>query len=104
MYFNYGLQYDLRDNSFNPKEGYVAFFNQELPLISENNEITNTLNLINYKENKSSEMVGRASLYIKTINTFDGSDVRISKRGNIPYGRLEGLKEVKLAPLMVVII
>ena len=100
MYFNYGLQYDLRDNSFNPKEGYVAFFNQELPLISENNEITNTLNLINYKElNKSSEMVGRASLYIKTINTFDGSDVRISKRGNIPYGRLRGFERGKVGPV-----
>ena len=100
MYFNYGLRYDLRDSSFNTKDGYVALFNQELPMISENNEIINSFILTNYKElNKSSEMVGRASLFLKTINTFDGSDVRISKRGNIPYGRLRGFERGKVGPV-----
>ncbi len=100
MYFNYGLQYDLRDSSFNTKNGYVALFNQELPVVSENNEIVNSFVLTNYKElNKSSEMVGRASLFLKTINTIDGSDVRISKRGNIPYSRLRGFERGKVGPV-----
>ncbi len=100
MYLNYGLKYDLRDSSFNTKEGYVALYNQELPVISENNEIVNSFVLTNYKElNKSTEMVGRASLYLKAINTLDGSDVRVSKRGNIPYSRLRGFERGKIGPV-----
>jgi len=100
FYFNYGLEYDQRDSSFNPKEGFLAFFKQELPVISENSEFSNTLNFTNYKElNKSSEMIGRASIYFKAINTIDGSDVRISKRGNIPYNRLRGFERGKVGPV-----
>jgi len=49
--------------------------------------------------NKSSEMIGRASLYLKSINTIDGSDVRISKRAVIPYNRLRGFEKGKVGPV-----
>ena len=53
-----------------------------------------------YKElNKSSEMVGKASLYLKAINTIDGSDVRISKRAFVPYNRLRGFEKGKIGPV-----
>jgi outer membrane protein insertion porin family len=100
LYFNYGLDYDLRDSPFNTKNGYISSFYQQLPLVSENNEISNTLTYTKYKElNKSSEMVGRASLYLKAINTIDGSDVRISKRGTLPYNRLRGFEKGKVGPV-----
>jgi outer membrane protein insertion porin family len=44
-------------------------------------------------------MVGRASLYLKAINTIDGSDVRVSKRGNIPYNKLRGFEKGKVGPV-----
>ncbi len=100
LYFNYGLDYDLRDSSYNTKEGYVTSFNQELPVVSNNNEISNALTFTKYKElNKSSEMVGKASLYLKAVNTLDGSDVRISKRANVPYNRLRGFEKGKVGPV-----
>ena len=100
FYFNYGLDYDLRDSSFNTKNGSISKFYQELPVISENNEITNTFVHTKYKElNKTSEMIGKASLYLEAINTIDGSDVRISKRGNIPYNRLRGFEKGKVGPV-----
>ena len=43
-------------------------------------------------------MIGKASLYFKAINSLDGSDVRISKRGYIPYYRLRGFKKGKIGP------
>ena len=44
-------------------------------------------------------MVGRASLYLKAINGFDGSDVRVSKRANVPYNRLRGFEKGKVGPV-----
>jgi len=100
FYFNYGLDYDQRDSSFNTKNGYISTFYQQLPVVSENNEISNTLTYTKYKElNKSSEMIGKASLFFKAINTIDGSDVRVSKRANIPYNRLRGFEKGKVGPV-----
>ncbi len=100
LYFNYGLDYDLRDSSYNTKRGYITSFSQELPVVSENNEISNTLIFTNYKElTEDSEMIGRASVYLKTISTFDGSDVRVSKRANVPYNRLRGFQKGKVGPV-----
>ena len=45
------------------------------------------------KLNKQTNMIGKASIYLKAINSLDGSDVRISKRGYIPYHRLRGFKK-----------
>ncbi len=100
LYFNYGLDYDLRDSSFDTKQGYISSFNQQLPLVSENNEVSNNFIYTVYKELKDeSEMVGRASLYLKAINSFDGSDVRVSKRAVVPYSRLRGFKKGKIGPI-----
>ena len=100
FYFNYGLDYDLRDSSFNPKNGFISTFYQQLPVVSENNEILNSFTYTKYKElNKSSEMIGKASIYLKAINTYDGSDVRISKRATVPYSRLRGFEKGKVGPI-----
>ena len=100
FYFNYDLAYDLRNSSFNPKKGYIYNFYQELPIVSENNEILNSFTFTQYKElNKTSEMIGKASLYLKAVNTFDGSDVRVSKRAVVPYNRLRGFEKGKIGPV-----
>jgi outer membrane protein insertion porin family len=44
-------------------------------------------------------MVGKASFYIKAMNTIDGSNVRISKRAPIPYNRLRGFEKGKVGPV-----
>jgi outer membrane protein insertion porin family len=100
LYFNYGLKYDQRNSSFQPSNGQLYNFSQQIPLISDNNEISNTFILSKYVNlNKSSEMIGRAGLYLKSINTIDGSDVRISKRAVIPYNRLRGFEKGKVGPV-----
>ncbi len=100
IYFNYGLNYDLRNSSFNPTKGSFYNFRQELPVVSKNNELINTFVYTKYHElNKSTEMIGKASLYLKAINTIDGSDVRISKRASVPYGRLRGFEKGKIGPV-----
>ena len=99
LYFNYGINYDLRDSTFNPTSGSTKSFFQELPMISDNNEISNTFLYSKYKNlNPASNMIGRLSLYAKAINSLDDNDVRISKRAQIPYNRLRGFEKGKVGP------
>jgi len=100
FYFNYGLNYDLRDSKYRPTRGNKTSFYQDLPLISNSKEIINTFIFTQYKLlNRTSEMVGKASLYMKSANSLDGSDVRISKRPQIPYQRLRGFEKGKVGPV-----
>ena len=100
FYFNYGLTYDRRDSSFNPTSGRLLSFAQKLPLAATDNEIENTFVFAAYKALNSEEnMIGKASLYLNSVNSLDGSDVRISKRSNVPYNRLRGFEKGKLGPI-----
>ena len=100
FYFNYGFNYDLRNSTYNPTSGNRQSFYQELPVISDNQEISNTYVITQYQElNEASGMVGKASLYLKAINSLGNSDVRISKRGSIPYVRLRGFEKGKIGPV-----
>ncbi len=99
FYFKYGLDYDLRNSTFKPSSGNKSSIYQELPIISGNNEISNTFVFTQYsKLNKATDMVGKASLYLKAINSLDSSDVRISKRAQMPYNRLRGFEKGKIGP------
>ncbi len=100
FYFKYGLNYDLRNSRFRPSSGKKITFFQELPVISGNNEIANTLIFTQYKSlDKNSEMIGKASIYLKAVNSLDNSDVRVSKRIGIPYNRLRGFEKGKVGPV-----
>ncbi len=99
FYFNYGLNYDLRNSSYKPSSGYKTSFYQKLPMVSSNNEITNTFIFTKHKKlNKETDMVGKASIYFSTVNSIDDSDVRISKRAKMPYNRLRGFEKDKIGP------
>ena len=101
LYFNYGLRYDLRNSGYKPSSGNITQFYQDLPMISDSKELSNNFIFTQYKSlSKTSDMVGKASIYLKTINSIDtDSDVRISKRGNIPYNRLRGFQKGKVGPV-----
>ena len=100
FYFNYGLNYDLRNSKYRPSSGNKTSFYQEIPVISGNNEISNTFVYTQYKSlNQETSMIGKASFYIKAINSLDNSDVRISKRAQVPYNRLRGFEKGKVGPV-----
>ncbi len=99
LYVNYSLTYDLRDSYYRPSKGHKTNFYQTLPMISDNGEVSNIFTHSRYKPlNSSKDMIGKASLYLKTVNSINGSDVRISKRGNVPYSRLRGFEKGKVGP------
>ena len=100
FYFNYGLKYDSRDLAFNPTKGNVVSFSQDLPIHATDNEIKNTFIFTKYKKFKNtSDMVGKASIYLASVTSIDGSDVRISKRAQVPSSRLRGFEKGKIGPV-----
>ena len=99
LYFNYSINQDLRDKRFRTESGYVTTFSQELPLVSDNSELSNAFIITNYKKlSSTSDMVGKVSFFGKTITGLS-DDVRISKRLNIPASRLRGFQRGKVGPV-----
>ena len=100
IYVNYSLTYDMRDSYYRPSKGHRTNFYQTIPMVSDNGEVANIFTHSRYKPLSSSkDMVGKASLYVKAVNSINGSDVRISKRGNVPYSRLRGFEKGKIGPI-----
>ena len=100
LYFIHSIDYDLRNSSYNSSDGTRLIFSQELPIISGNNEIMNSINFTKYKSfDQTNDMIGKASFYFKSINSLDSSDVRISKRAQIPYNKLRGFEKGKIGPI-----
>ena len=96
-YFNYGLDYDMRNQRYQTTDGSRTYFAQQLPIISENSEIINTFEITNYKT-LVSDMVGKISFYSQTANSLTDDDVRISKRLYVPYKKLRGFQKGKVGP------
>ncbi len=101
LYFDYGLIYDLRNSRYKPSSGNKTAFYQGLPLVSDSKELSNTLIFTQYKKlSKTSDMIGKANLYLQAIKSIDSdSDVRISKRANVPYSLLRGFEKGKIGPI-----
>mgnify|MGYP003302733115 CR=1 FL=1 len=99
LYFNYSINQDLRDKRFRTESGYVTTFSQELPLVSDNAELSNAFVITNYKKlSSTSDMVGKVSFFGKTVTGLS-DDVRISKRLNVPASRLRGFQRGKVGPI-----
>ena len=99
LYFNYSINQDLRDKRYRTESGYVTTFSQELPLLSDNAELSNAFEITNYKKlSSTSDMVGKVSFFGKTITGLS-DDVRISKRLNVPSYRLRGFQRGRVGPV-----
>ena len=98
LYLNYSLNYDLRNKRYKSDGGFQNIFSQELPIISDGYEIINSFTSTKYQK-LPSEMIGKASFYIKALNTIKNSDARLSKRLYIPEYRLRGFKSGQVGPI-----
>ena len=96
-YFNYEIDYDLRNKRYQPDEGYRTVFYQEIPAISDTNEILNSLEHTRYQ--RISNIATKAGVYGKTVNTLSGDDVRVSKRLFIPGRKLRGFEAGRVGPI-----
>ena len=97
--FSYALQLDKRDQSFQPKDGYISTFYQSLPLnIEDNQTLVNSYEIKNYYE-YFDDLVGSISIFAKAASSFGDDDVRISDRLYLPSKKLRGFEAGKVGPI-----
>lgn len=95
--FAYGLNFDKRNSSFQPTEGFISSWNQEIPIVSDDQALYNSYNFSNYSE-LFDDVVLSSSFLIRSINSLSDKDVRVSKRLYIPSSRLRGFASGKVGP------
>ena len=94
----YGFTYDKRNRSFMPTSGYVAGFDQSVPLYADKAFLSNRLFSSFYKE-INQNLISATKFYASAVNGLNGDDVRISKRQSLSSNRLRGFERNKVGPV-----
>ena len=92
----YSLKYNNLDQNFQPTDGYINYFSQTLPLISNDKSIENKFTSALY-HSITDNFILSAQLYLNSINSID-DNVRASKRVYVPGRRLRGFETGKIGP------
>ncbi len=92
----YAVKYNRLDQNFQPTDGYINFFEQTLPLISDDRSLENKFTNSSY-HSITDNIIISSQFYLNTINSLD-DDVRISKRVFVPSRRLRGFESGKIGP------
>ncbi len=96
-FFNYSLDYDMRNQKFQPSDGFRSKFTQNVPLISDSYTLTNTYNLNIYNE-WLNENIASYGFYASTTNSLTGKNVKLSDRLYLPSKKLRGFEKGKVGP------
>ena len=96
--FSYTLDYDLRDQKYQTKEGLRGVFNQAIPLISDDYALSNSYEITKWFQ-FDNNMVADVNFYGKTINSMNNKDVRVSSRLGLTSNRMRGFETGKLGPV-----
>jgi len=96
-YLNYTFDYDMRNQKFQPTDGFRSSFTQNVPIISNSHTLTNTYNFKFYNE-WVSENIATYGIYASTTNSLVGKDVKLSDRLFLPSNKLRGFESGKVGP------
>jgi|TARA_B110000037_G_scaffold218447_1_gene281475 outer membrane protein insertion porin family len=96
-FFNYSLDYDKRDQKYQPTDGFRSKFIQKLPLISDNYALTNTYSLKFYEEFFKKNILSYG-FYTSSINSIASKNVRLSDRLYLPARKLRGFESGQVGP------
>jgi outer membrane protein insertion porin family len=95
--FAYGLSLDKRNQKFQPSDGFISNWYQELPLLSNTSSVVNSYSFTAYGE-PIDDMVISSGFFIKAVNSITDDDVRVSKRLYVPSSRLRGFETGAVGP------
>ena len=95
--FDYGLTYDKRNQRFQPSDGFISNWYQEIPLTTDHASIINGYSFTNYSE-LTDDMIISMGIYTRAVNSLSNDDVRVSKRQYAPKSRLRGFESGKVGP------
>ena len=88
---------DERNQRFQPTEGYRAFYQTAIPIVSESNTFSNILSYSKYNDIFDKNIL-KSSFYFKSSNSLTGDNIKLSERINIPSSKLRGFEYGKVGP------
>ncbi len=96
-FINFDFDYDKRNQRFQTTDGFRNYYSLGLPIISENNTLTNTLNFSYYNELYENN-VTKLSINLSAANSITNDDIKLSERIFIPASKLRGFQTGKVGP------
>ena len=96
-FINFNFRYDKRNQKYRPSDGFISNYRIDIPIISDNNTLTNSYDYKFYTE-LYEDNVSSLSLLLKAANSITGDDVKLTERLTIPYSRLRGFEKGKTGP------
>ncbi len=89
--------YDKRNQKFKTTDGFFSNYSIDLPLLSDNNTLTNSYDYKIYKELYENN-ISSFGFFLKTANSISGDDIKLSERLTIPSRKLRGFERNKVGP------
>jgi outer membrane protein insertion porin family len=96
-FFNQTFIYDKRNQKYNPTDGYISRFAQNIPLISESYSLTNSYDYKIFNQ-WLDENIFSIGLFAKTSTSMNGKDIKLSERLFLPSNKLRGFESGKVGP------
>ena len=96
-FFNLDLNYDKRNQKYRTTEGFVSSYSVNLPIISENNSLTNAYIFTIYDE-LYEDNVTKFSFFAKAASSLTNDNIKLSERIYLPGSRLRGFVSGGVGP------
>ena len=96
-YFNQTFNYDKRNQRYKTTDGFISRFSQNIPLISDTYTLTNAYDYKIYNQWLDENIVS-LGFYLKSTNSLNGKNVKLSDRLNLPASKLRGFEAGKIGP------
>jgi len=91
------FDYDKRNQKFQTSDGFRSFYSLDLPIISENNTLTNTYDFRTFSELYNNNITS-FSLFLQSASSISGDNIKLSERLFIPSNKLRGFERGKIGP------
>jgi len=96
-YLKLDFDFDKRNQKFQTTSGYRSFYSIDLPVISDTYSLINSYNYQYFTE-LYEDNITTFSIYLNSVNSLSGEDVKLSERLYIPSKNLRGFKYGSVGP------
>jgi outer membrane protein insertion porin family len=96
-FVNFDFIYDKRNQKFQTSSGFLSFYSIDVPIVSEKNTLKNNYNY-SYYFDLFDNNVSTFSLFLKSANSINNKDIKLSERINIPSNKLRGFESGRVGP------
>ncbi len=96
-FLNLDLNYDKRNQKYRPTDGFKSSYSVNLPVISENNSLTNAY-IFTYYDELYQDNVTKFSFFAQSANSLTNDNIKLSERIYLPGSRLRGFVSGGVGP------